>query len=411
MTRAPVPWATRFTDLVRRLRADGPIDEGSIFAVVAPLRVCPLGAHVDHQGGVVTGLTIDRFVMVAASPIPEPRFEVSSLDFTGTAAVDLRHPDPGRKGNWADYFRAAVSVVTPSGPLESGLKAVVAGDLPGSGLSSSAAVLICYLMAVAHVNGISLPREATSALVQKAENEFMGVASGRLDQSIILFGEPGSLTVVDCSDLGIRHITPPEGGPVVTILVAFSGLDRGLVSSAFNLRVDECREAARSLLQRGGGQDAAGAVLSDVDRAVFEQFAPSLPERYRRRAVHYFGEQTRVAAGIDAWEAGDLSGFGRLMTASGESSIENYECGTPETIALWQALRTTPGVLGARFSGAGFGGSCIALVDHDAAGSVVEEVRRRYAAAFPEQAAAATFDLCSSSGAAQLLTGVESCRR
>jgi galactokinase len=406
MTRLEVHRAKRLSDVVGKLRARGPADDAEIFAVIAPLRICPLGAHVDHQGGVVTGLTVDRSVLLAAVPNRKPRFEVSSLDFSGTAVVDLQHPGPGPRGDWADFARAAVSALASRGALDVGLRAVVGGDLPGSGLSSSAAVLICYLMALARVNGFDLSREEVSALVQQAENQFMGVASGRLDQSIILFGEQGHLTVVNCSDLAVRQVPAPPGGSTVAILAAFSGLGRALVGSSFNQRVGECREAARALLERGGRKNAVEAVLSDVDRDLFNTYGSGLPEPLRRRALHYFSEQARVAAGVDAWRAGDLSAFGRLMTASGESSIENYECGTSETIALWNILRSTPGVLGARFSGAGFGGSCIALVEHDRAMSIADEVHRRYAAECPGQSPAATFDICLPSGPARLLTTV-----
>ena len=388
--------------LIERLQRTGPIDKAAVFAVDAPLRICPLGAHVDHQGGVVTGLTIDRSVTVAAAPIEKPVLEISSLDFPGTATIGWREAQNGPMSDWADYARAAISVLSARSVLEVGLRAVVGGDLPGTGLSSSAAVVISYLMALAYVNRVDLSRDEISALVQKAENEFMGVASGRLDQSIILFAEGRHLTRVDCSNLHIRQVPFAEEmkGPV--FLVAFSGRSRTLVGSEFNHRVDECRQAARALLELAGKDAGAAPVLSVVGRELFETFGSALPEVLRRRALHYFSEQTRVDQGVEAWRSGDLTIFGALMTASGESSLENYECGTPETIALWDALRNAPGVLGTRFSGAGFGGSCVALIDENAAPSVIDEVSRKYSAAHPDSAVAATYDLCRPAGPANL---------
>jgi galactokinase/galacturonokinase len=352
---------------------------------------------------VVTGLTVDRSVDLVGMPTPRPMLEVSSLDFTGSASIDLRASGTAPVGEWADYARAAVHVLSANRVLPVGMRAVVGGDLAGSGLSSSAAVLITYLMALAHVNRIDLSRDVLSALVQRAENDFMGVSSGRLDPSVILFAEPGSLTRVDCSTLAVSQIPPPDGGPAPAFLVAFSGRRRALVDSDFNRRVSECREAAARLLALGGRFVPPGAELSDVDLRCFEEFGPALPGPLRRRAAHYFGEQQRVVAGVEAWREGSFEAFGELMTASGASSIANYECGTPELVALWEALRSTPGVHGARFSGAGFGGSCVALVEPEAGAAVIEAVRRRYAAEQPLAAAASSFHLCAADGPARVM--------
>ncbi len=406
MKRSATAAFDRLPALAERLRESGPVDRRDVFAIHAPLRICPLGAHVDHQGGVVTGLTVDRSVDLVAVPNESGCFEVSSLDFPGTVVIDLHDGPTQPVGDWGDYARAAVSALAAIHPLGVGLRAVVGGDLPGSGLSSSAAILIAYLMALAHVNGIEHTREGIAALVQASENRFMGVASGRLDQSIILYAEPGHLTRLDCSNFEIRQVPAPERRFRAAFLVAFSGLARSLVRSDFNLRVAECGRAARTLLEIGGRKDAEGAVLSDVEPEVFEARGQALPEMLRRRAAHYFGEAARVEAGVDAWRSGDLDTFGRLMTASGKSSIENYQCGTPETIALWKALVTTPGVLGARFSGAGFGGSCIAMIEVDAAALIIGDVKMKYALAKPVAAAAATYDVCAPSGPAELLKPV-----
>ena len=205
---------------------------------------------------------------------------------------------------------------------------MIGGDLPGAGLSSSAAVLVAYLLALIRVNEFDIGRERISALVQKAENEYVGVASGRLDQSIILFAEHGHLTRVDCSDLSIEQVPRPSGSSEFRVLVVFAGVGRALAGSGFNTRVDECREAARLLLKLGGEAPREAPVLSDVRPEIFEKYAADLPQAKRRRAAHYFGEQRRVLRGVEAWRLGDLGRFGALMTASGASSIHNYESGT-----------------------------------------------------------------------------------
>jgi len=393
----------RGSELAARLGERSSFDQPGAFLVKSPLRICPLGAHVDHQGGVVTGLTVDRQVVMAAVPEKRAVVTVASLDFPGEVIVETGSQVPTRVGNWGDYVRAAVAVLSKEHRLRTGFRAVIEGDLPGAGLSSSAAVLVTYLLALTRVNEIDISREEISGLVQKAENEYVGVASGRLDQSIILFAEYGHLTRVDCSDLSIEQIPHLPGWKGFRVLVAFSGVGRALADSGFNDRVSECHEAARLLLDLGGEAPRENPVLSDVQPEIFERFAADLPQAQRRRAAHYFGEQRRVFKGVEAWREGDLDRFGALMTASGASSIHNYESGTDELVTLYEALRDAPGVYGTRFSGGGFGGSCIALIEPEAGPSIIEEVKRRYGVAHPETAAEASFHLCCPGGPARVM--------
>jgi galactokinase/galacturonokinase len=351
-------------------------------------------------------MTIDREVEMVAVPDTEAVARLTSLDFPGDVVVGLDDPAPTKAGDWGDYLRAAVSVLAKDHRLRSGFRAAVGGDLPGTGLSSSAAVLVAYLLALTRVNEIEMSRDEIAGLVQKAENEYVGVASGRLDQSIILFAQPAHLTRVDCSDMSIEQVARPQGSGEFRVLVAFSGVGRALVGSGFNARVDECREAARLLLDLGGEARRETPVLSAVRPEVFEQYVEELPQNLRRRAAHFFGEQRRVRNGVEAWRQGDLDRFGALMTASGASSIHNYESGTAELITLYELLRDSPGVYGTRFSGGGFGGSCVALIDAEAGASVIEAVKRRYQSAHPEVAAAASFHICRTGSPAQI-SGLE----
>jgi galactokinase/galacturonokinase len=282
---------------------------------------------------------------------------------------------------------------------------VIGGDLAGAGLSSSAAVLICYLLGLARANRFDLDRRDVATLVQRAENSYIGVASGLLDQSIILFAGEGHLTHVNVSDLSVERVTAPDGAPEVGVVVAFSGISRVLAGSGFNTRVEECHEAARILLDRGGRAASRRPLLSEVEPEVFDRFAAELPDSLRRRAAHFFGERRRVIDGVEAWRRGDLAGFGELMSASGESSIRNYECGTPELVTLYELLRETPGVYGARFSGAGFGGSCVALADPAAGEEIADAVSRGYAAAHSDAAANAGCHLCTPAGPARFVDG------
>lgn len=402
MSGPETPRGDRVARLTRLLEEGRPRDRSEGFLVEAPLRVCPLGAHVDHQGGVVTGMTIDRSVLMAVEPLSDPVVQLSSLDFPGEVTVDLTHRNPAMSGDWGDYLRAAATVLGSQRPLKGGFRAVVGGDLPGAGLSSSAAVLVAYLLALAKVNGFDLRRQEISSLVQRAENEYVGVASGRLDQSMILYAEAGKLTRVDCADMSIQQIPLPASAGSFRILVAYSGVGRALVGSGFNTRVDECHQAARLLLDLGGQATHGNPILSEVQPEIAERFLADLPRGPRRRAAHYFGEQRRVASGVDAWRQGDLPRFGALMSASGASSIHNFESGTAELVTLYELLREAPGVFGTRFSGGGFGGSCIALIEPEAAETIIERVAQGYAAAHPRAGATASFHVCRSGGPATL---------
>ena len=393
----------RVFKLVTRLGEDLSFDRSEAFLVESPLRICPLGAHVDHQGGVVTGMTVDRQVVMTAVPETDGIVRVASLDFPGEVVVELGEQVPTRTGDWGDYVRAAVAVLSREHSLRIGFRAAISGDLPGAGLSSSAAVLVAYLLALTRVNEIEVGREEISSLVQKAENQYVGVASGRLDQSIILFAKHGYLTRVDCSDLSIEQVPLPTGSKDFHVLVAFSGVGRALAGSGFNTRVSECHEAARLLLELGGKAPREDPMLSDVQSEIFEQYSTHLPQTQRRRAAHYFGEQRRVTSGEEAWRTGDLNRFGALMNASGASSIHNYESGTAELVTLYEALRDVSGVYGTRFSGGGFGGSCVALIEPDAGPSIIDEVKRQYGVAHPEAAAEASFHICRPGGPARVL--------
>lgn len=392
----------RVSELMARLSKSPHFDRSDAFLVESPLRICPLGAHVDHQGGVVTGMTVDRQVVMTAVPETDAIVSVANLDFPGEVVVELGEQVPTRTGDWGDYVRASVAVLSQEHSLRSGFRAAMSGDLPGAGLSSSAAVLIAYLLALTRVNEIEVGREEISSLVQKAENQYVGVASGRLDQSIILFAKHGYLTRVDCSDLSIQQVPLPTGSKDFHVLVAFSGVGRALAGSGFNTRVSECHEAARLLLELGGEAPREDPVLSDVQPEIFEQYSTHLPQTQRRRAAHFFGEQRRVMNGVEAWRTGDLNRFGALMNASGASSIHNFESGTTELVTLYEGLRDAQGVYGTRFSGGGFGGSCIALIEPEAGASVIDAVRRRYEAAHPAVAADASFHVCCPGGPAHV---------
>jgi galacturonokinase len=395
--------------LRQELRARSGVRPDAVRVVFAPYRLCPLGAHIDHQLGPVTALAIDRGVTLACAPTTGREVRLSSLEYPGEVRFRLEVPGPPRAGDWGNYPRGAVHALARAGyQLERGMVGVVTGPWSEGGLSSSAALGVACLLALEQLNGLDVTPRQNIFLDQAIENGYLGLRNGILDQSGILLSRRDQLTLVDCATGGHRWIPQPAAAPPMGLLLAFSGLKQALTSTDYNRRVGECAEAARILLKASGRRDEAAGrpALGKVSDAEYEAHRERLPAPFDRRAEHFFGERTRVRTGVEAWQRGDLSEFGRLMSASGESSIRNYECGAPPLIDLYELLVRCSGVYGARFSGAGFRGCCLALVNPAAADEVAREITQDYATRQPTLAPAAHVVSVRSDDGARLLSCV-----
>lgn len=363
-----------------------------------PYRVSPLGAHIDHQYGKINGLAIDKGIYIAYSRKENGVIELQSLNFPKRAQFHVNSIPNEKVGDWADHMRGAAKQLLEKHPLRYGVSAVIEGTLPIGGLSSSAAVIIAFLSALAAVNRITLGPWETIMMAKAAENKYVGVNCGKLDQSCEVLCRKDQLLYLDCADNSYQLISVNPAMKPYKIAVFFSGLERSLVSSAYNLRQDECKAAAYSLLAYAGLDYGkfADTRLRDVPAPIFEEYKDRLPENFRRRAAHYFGEYRRAEEGAEAWRRGDLDIYGRLVFESGRSSIENYECGCPELISLYSIMAETDGVYGGRFSGAGFKGYCMALIDPDKAEDILSTVKQRYLAVYPNLAGSYLGALCDS---------------
>lgn len=374
--------------------------------VRSPLRICPLGAHIDHQLGVVTGMTIDQSILLAFVPVAERSVTLYSTDFDTVVRFELDELPPFVPGDWGNYARGAVSALGQTLKLSHGLVGVLGGSMPIGGLSSSAAVTIAYLMALEEIHGGVLSAAENVQLCRATENGYIGLNNGILDQSVILYNQHERLTRIDCQSLDVVQIDAPSSmNQAYEIMVVYSGVGKALVGTDYNRRVDECREAAALLLTAVGRGDEVGdhTRLRHVEPAIFQEQGEGLPAPLYRRARHFFGEMERVEAGRAAWHGGDLGAFGALMTESGASSIRWYESGSPPLITLYDALCSAPGVYGARFSGAGFRGNCIALVDPARRDEAAEVIHSRYPAAHPEYADRYSIHFCRPGTGATLL--------
>ena len=366
------------------------------YHIFSPYRVCPLGAHVDHQHGLVTGFAIDKGVDLWFNVREDSLVKLSSRSFEGNVEFDINKPSQVKEKHWGDYARGAKYALKKRFELTKGIDGVLQGSLPVGGLSSSAAVLIAYVMAFAKANGIKLQPFEIVQIASEAEREYIGLNNGLLDQACIALGKKDQLLFLDCDTNEYRHIPfgsaggslPKQGGleGLFEIGIFFSGLTRSLVNSDYNLRVFECKTAAWNMLayKEAPLKPFDKTFLRDVPKSTFDETRDMMPSRFARRAEHFYSEYRRVRQGVTAWESGNLQLFGKLSFDSCESSIHNYECGSPELISIYNIMRPLQGVYGGRFSGAGFKGAVIALVDPAYKESIEKELTEKYLAEYPE---------------------------
>ena len=273
-------------------------------------------------------------------------------------------------------------------PLRTGLSAVIEGTLPIGGLSSSAAVIIAFLKALAHVNGIQLGSWELIMMAKAAENRYVGVNCGKLDQSCEVLCRKDQLLYLDCKDDSYTLIPQHPDMKPYRIAIFFSGLEHSLAGSKYNMRVDELRSGVYALQAFAGMEYGKfkDAMARNVPREVYETYKDRLPVPRRKRCEHWYTEFERVEQGAEAWRRGDIETYGRLSFESGWSSIHNWESGAPEQIRLYEIMRETEGIYGGRFSGAGFKGCCMALIDPAYADAIADQVTAAYLKDFPRLA-------------------------
>ena len=354
-------------------------------AAFTPYRICPIGAHSDHNLGKVTGFAIDKGIHIACGPKQNGVVEIRSLQFPKRAQWHVASTPPEKQDDWADHLRGATIALARRFPLHVGLCAVLDGELPIGGLSSSAAVIISFLSVLCKLNGIRLSPEELIQISLEAENRYVGVACGTLDQSCEIYCKKDHLLYLDTRDGSFERIPRHPACRPFEISVFFSGMERSLAGSKFNMRVDEARSAAYALKALAGMDYGkfSETNLRDVPEEIFRKYKDRLPENWAKRAEHWYTEFRRVEAGSDAWRRGDIEEYGRLSFLSGRSSIENWETGSPELIRLYEIMTRTEGIYGGRFSGAGFKGCCVALIDPAFEEQILETVEREYLQSFP----------------------------
>ena len=337
----------------------------------APGRVNLLGAHVDYNDGWVLPAAIERAAWLAAAPNGNNTVRIYSLDFDESDAFCLDELSPETPvANTRTRYPAGVAwALQEAGYRPPGIDAVLTGDVPiAAGVSSSAAVEVAFLAAWDALAGLDLSGVEKAKLGRRAENGYLDVASGIMDQFASVHGAAGRLILLDCRSLEHELIPLPHG---LAIIVADSGVRRELAGSQYNVRRQQCEEAVAKLQPHLPGIQA----LRDVTPEAFALHAHRLPLTLRRRAQHVVEECARVLAGADALRRGDVDAFGDLIRRSHASSRDLYEVSIPELDVLAATAWQTAGCYGARLTGAGFGG-CVAVLAEEAAATAVERALR-----------------------------------
>lgn len=332
----------------------------------APGRVNLIGEHTDYNDGFVLPMAIDRAVWIALRPRDDFKVRIHSLDFDETREFDLMHlASSGME--WMDYVQAVAWALQKRDRNLRGWEGVTAGDVPiGAGLSSSAAFELASARAFAALSGLQWDAREMALLAQRAENEWIGVYCGIMDQMISAAGESGHALLIDCRSLETRSVPVPPGTSVVILDTATR---RGLVDSAYNDRRRHCEEAAAAL-------DVAA--LRDVSRERFEMAAASLPPLIRKRARHVVTEIERTLEAADALERGDARRVGELMNQSHASLRDDFEVSRRELDVIVELAQAQGACYGARMTGAGFGGCAVALVQAEGAEAFAASVAADY---------------------------------
>lgn len=307
------------------------ISSSPLRMVKSPLRICPLGAHVDHQKGLVTGMALNSAVEIIYTANDDGFVQVQSMDFPDEENFHVNNVPGMVPGYWGNYLRGSILALKRSFVLKKGIKALIRGKIPIGGLSSSAAVMTAYLMALCDVNNIQLSNIELIDYSHWVENNFIGLNNGILDQAANILSKAGHLMFMDTATGEYELIPPSPAMPEYEVVVVYSGISTALISTDYNNRVDECKVSAW-ILQELAYREVASfkeANLRQVDYESYLKFRAELPERFQKRADHFFSENERVKKGVAAWKKGDLNSFGQLMFASGANYSPVKERGPP----------------------------------------------------------------------------------
>ena len=336
------------------------------YLVRAPGRVNLIGEHTDYNDGFVLPMAIDRAAWIALGPRDDGKVRVYALDYEETAEFSLTALQKGK--GWAEYIKGVANELKVAGFQVEGWDGVLGGDVPnGAGLSSSAAVEMAAARAFAEVSGFERKPVRMAQVGQKAENRWVGVNCGIMDQMVSATAQAGNALFLDCRSLAYEQVPIPVG---VAVVVMDTSTRRGLVDSAYNERRSQCEEAARFFSVKA---------LRDVSLERFEEERGKIKdETVMRRARHIITENQRVLNAVAAMRANDVHTLGKLFDQSHASLRDDFEVTNEALNQIVATAQSHPACFGARMTGAGFGGCAVALVDKGKVDEFVSAVRAGY---------------------------------
>ena len=342
---------------------------------IAPGRVNLIGEHTDYNDGFVLPVALDRDVRVLFRARGDNRVKLYALEFDSWTDFDVESPQWDHDQLWPNYVQGVCKALTELGLRLQGFEGVVSGNVPrGSGLSSSAALEIAaakaFLAAADQIHALTGPQIALAA--QKAENEYVGVNCGIMDQFISTLGEEGHALLIDCRSLQYQRVPFPAD---TSLVIGNTKASRSLAGSAYNERRAQCEDGVRRLQEALPGIEA----LRDVSNAQLEANRHLLPDTVYRRCRHIVSENERVQATVEALERQDFQRVGQLMNASHTSLRDDYEVSSEALDVMVESMRGHPACLGARLTGAGFGGCAVALVWAGSEADIRQSVLKSYA--------------------------------
>ncbi len=348
----------------------------------APGRIEVLGNHTDYNEGFVFSAAIDKGTFFAVSPTADDKCAIVAGNLDREVSFSISEVSPKKEDSWQNYVTGTFNWLFDGEPAKAGhgFNAVFEGNIPlGAGLSSSAALEMATVLALAKIYGVEKDKVTLAKIGQKAEHTFAGCPCGLLDQASSLFGKAGGLVKSDFRSCTFENVSMGDG---VAFMMVKSNAKHALVDGAYASRRQACEDAAKYF---AGVLKHPVTHLRDVSCAEWILYRGGLSETAAKRAIHPIGEDERVLLGAQLLEKGDVAGFGALMFDSHESSRNWFENSCEELDTIVDAAKAIPEVLGARLSGGGFGGSCCLLVKPEAADKIAAQITQAYKTAYGDE--------------------------
>lgn len=340
----------------------------------APGRVNLIGEHTDYNDGFVLPMAIDKKITMVAQLRPDKKVVAYDINFEPEVSFSLDDLKKAEENTWINYLMGVAGEIQKRGHKLQGMNIVMEGNVPlSSGLSSSAALEVVTGITFENLNSLEIDPVEMAVLCQSAENNFVGVNCGIMDQYISRLGKRGQALMIDCRSNQYQLI--PFENEDYRIVICNTNVQRELVDSAYNQRRDECNQAVEFFAEK---LDHNIKALRDVSIEEFEKYALELPEVVARRAKHVITENNRVLESVEALRKDDFQMFGDLMVASHKSLKEDYEVTSKELDLLVELALKQKGCLGSRMTGAGFGGCTVSLVKKDGIAEFKENISESY---------------------------------